>query len=166
MQPALLVIFPGLMAYAAASDLLTMTIPNKLSLALVAAFAGFALAGILPWSEVLTHVAAGMVVLTVCFALFALGWIGGGDAKLAAAIALWLGFGVLLDYLLLAAIAGGALTIAILCLRGMALPAFALGWEWLSRLHDRKSGVPYGIALAAAALAIYPHTPVWHAIVR
>jgi prepilin peptidase CpaA len=166
METALLVIFPGLVAYAAASDLLTMTIPNKLSLALVVAFAGFALAGALAWDEILMHVAAGTVVLTLCFAMFAFGWIGGGDAKLAAAIALWFGFGALLDYLFLAAIAGGALTLAILCLRGAPLPAFALNWEWLSRLHDRKSGVPYGIALAAAALVIYPHTPIWHAILN
>ena len=164
MQTALLVIFPGLMAYAAASDLLTMTIPNKLSLALVAAFAGFALAGTLAWDAVLMHVAAGTVVLVLCFAMFTFGWIGGGDAKLAAAIALWLGFAVLLEYLLLAAIAGGALTLAILCLRGTPLPAFALHWQWLSRLHDRDSGVPYGIALAAAALVVYPHTPIWHAV--
>jgi prepilin peptidase CpaA len=166
METALLVIFPGLMACAAASDLLTMTIPNKLSLALVVAFAGFALAGTLAWDAILMHVAAGTVVLLLCFAMFAFGWIGGGDAKLAAAIALWFGFGVLLDYLLLAAVAGGALTIAILCLRGTTLPAFALRWDWLTRLHDRRSGVPYGIALAAAALVIYPHTPIWHAVLQ
>ena len=38
---ALLTIFPALMAYAAASDLVTMTIPNRLSLTLIAAFAAF-----------------------------------------------------------------------------------------------------------------------------
>ena len=164
METALLIIFPGLMAYAAASDLLTMTIPNKLSLALVVAFAGFALAGALAWDAILMHVAAGTVVLMLCFAMFAFGWIGGGDAKLAAAIALWFGFGTLLDYLLLAAIVGGALTLVILFFRRTPLPAFALHWQWLSRLHDGKTGVPYGIALAAAALVIYPHTPIWHAI--
>jgi prepilin peptidase CpaA len=164
MQTALLVIFPALMAYAAASDLLTMTIPNKLSLALVTVFAGFALGGILAWDAVLMHAAAGTVMLVLCFTMFAFGWIGGGDAKLASAIALWLGFGVLLEYLLLAAIAGGALTLAILCLRGTPLPAFALQWQWLSRLHDNRSGVPYGIALAGAAMIIYPQTPIWRAV--
>ena len=153
------------MAYAAASDLMTMTIPNKLSLAIIVAFGAFALAGGLPWSAVAMHVAAGALVLCVCFAMFVFGWIGGGDAKLTAAIALWLGLGTpLIEYLLAATVAGGALTVAILSLRGAPLPAFALQWRWLSRLHDRKSGVPYGIALAGAALFIYPQSPIWHAI--
>jgi len=105
---ALLGLFPALVAYAAVSDLLTMRIPNWLSLALVAAFAMFALAGGLPWDAVLMHVAAAALVLTVCFTMFALGWIGGGDAKLAAATSLWLGFSSLLEYLLIAAVAGVA----------------------------------------------------------
>ena len=161
---ALLTIFPALMAYAAASDLVTMTIPNRLSLTLIAAFAAFALAAGLPWGAILTHVAAGALVLAVCFGLFAFRWIGGGDAKLAAAAALWLGFGPLADYVLLSTIAGGFLTLMILGLRGRPLPAFALGWGWVLRLHERNAGVPYGIALAGAALARYPQSPIWTAV--
>lgn len=160
---ALLVVFPALMAYAAASDLLTMTISNTIALALIVGFAGFALALHLPWQVALWHVGAGLSVLVACFAMFAFGWIGGGDAKFAAAIALWFGFGDLLDFLTLASLGGGLLTLAVLMLRGMALPRFALGWAWLVRLHDRRSGVPYGIALAAAALVVYPHSPIWTA---
>jgi hypothetical protein len=44
--------------------------------------------------------------------------------------------------------------------------AMTLGWEWLSRLHHPKTGVPYGIALAAAALAVYPHAPIFAALAR
>jgi prepilin peptidase CpaA len=161
---ALLIVFPALMAYAAASDLLTMTIPNELSLALIGAFAVFAILAGLPLTVVLMHVAACALVLCVCFGLFAFGWIGGGDAKLAAATALWFGFGALLDYLLLATIAGGVLTLAILAARTRPLPAFALGCGWIERLHDRKTGVPYGIALAGAALAVYPQAPIWSAL--
>ncbi len=161
---AALLVFPALMAYAAVSDLLTMTIPNKISLALVIAFAGFAIVGGLPWQALLMHAAAGALVLAVCFAMFAFGWIGGGDAKLAAATALWLGFQTLMEYLFISAIAGGFLTLAILLLRGLPLPLFALRWDWLSRLHDRKTGVPYGIALAAAALVVYPHSFVWSTV--
>ncbi|HEX8167093.1 MAG TPA: prepilin peptidase [Beijerinckiaceae bacterium] len=162
-ETALLLVFPALMAYAAASDLLTMTIPNRLSLALVAAFAVFALASGLAWQAVLLHLAAGAAVLAVSFALFALGWIGGGDAKLAAATALWLGFGTLVEYFFVASVAGGVLTLAILALRQLPLPAVALGWAWLSRLHHPKTGVPYGVALAAAALAVYPHAAIFSA---
>ncbi len=160
----LLLIFPALMAFAAASDLLTMTIPNRLSLAVVAAFAVFAVVAGLSWDAVLWHVAAGALVLAVCFVMFALGWIGGGDAKLVSAVALWLGFATLLEYLLIASAAGGVLTIALLALRGLPLPGFALGWTWLARLHDRKTGVPYGIALAGAAMLVYPNSPIWTAM--
>lgn len=157
----LLIVFPVLMAYAGASDLLTMTIPNRLSIALCAVFAPLALWVGMDATAILMHCAAGAVVLAVTFGLFAAGWIGGGDAKLAAATALWLGFDTLPDYLMLAALAGGALTLAVLALRITPLPVFAAGWSWLSRLKDPKSGVPYGIALAGAALAVYPHTRIW-----
>jgi prepilin peptidase CpaA len=149
------------MAYAAASDLLTMTIPNELSLVLVAAFGGLTLAAGLPWDVAAMHLAAGCLLLVICFAMFAFGWIGGGDAKLAAATAVWLGFDKLLEYLLVASIAGGLLSAAIILFRVVPLPTFALGWTWLSRLHDRTSGIPYGIALAGAALLIYPQTSIW-----
>src|SRR5687767_6942364 len=99
------------MAYAAASNLLTMTIPNRLSLALVAGFVVFAIFSGLPIQVILLHGGAGAAVLAVSFGLFAFGWIGGGDAKLAAATALWLGFDILMQYLLIASVAGGALTI-------------------------------------------------------
>ena len=165
-ETAILLVFPALMAYAAVSDLLTMTIPNRLSLALVAAFLAFAILSGLGWQEVLMHAAAGAAVLAVTFALFAFGWIGGGDAKLAAAVALWLGFDMLIEYFLVASVAGGALTVAILAMRKIPLPAMALGWGWLSRLHHPKAGVPYGIALAAAALMVYPHAPIFAAIAR
>jgi prepilin peptidase CpaA len=162
-ETALLLVFPALMAYAAASDLFTMTIPNRLSLALVAGFAVFAIASGLPGQAILLHLGAGAAVLGVSFALFAFGWIGGGDAKLAAATALWLGFDILVQYLFIASIAGGVLTIAVLFLRELPLPAFAARWPWLSRLHEPKTGVPYGIALAAAALFVYPQTAIWGA---
>jgi prepilin peptidase CpaA len=97
-------------------------------------------------------------VLTVGFACFAFGWIGGGDAKLAAATALWLGFDHLLVYLVYAAVAGGPLALLIIVFRSWPLPAMLLSHEWAQRLHDSKRGIPYGVALAIGALAIYPET--------
>lgn len=160
-EVALLVVFPLLMAYAGASDLLTMTIPNRLSIALVATFAVMVLLGALSPEAALMHVAAGACVLAATFAMFALGWIGGGDAKLAAATALWLGFGVLPDYLFVASLAGGLLTLSVILLRRTPVPLFAERWTWLSRLQAKGSGVPYGIALAAAALVVLPYTEIW-----
>jgi Flp pilus assembly protein protease CpaA len=103
-----------------------MTIPNRLSLLLVAGFAAFALVGGLPAQVILLHLGAGAAVLAATFALFAFGWIGGGDAKLAAATALWLGFDILVQYLFIASLAGGALTLGILATAAAALRA-ALG---------------------------------------
>jgi prepilin peptidase CpaA len=157
----LLTLFPILTIYAAFSDLLTMTIPNRVSLLLVAGFVPVALMAGLSAPDILLHFASGTVVLVVAFGLFAMGWIGGGDAKLAAAVALWFGVGNTVEFLLLAAIGGGVLTVAVLMLRSVPLPAFALSWTWLNRLHDRKGGVPYGIALAVAAVMVYPSSPLW-----
>ncbi|MCW5721721.1 MAG: prepilin peptidase, partial [Devosia sp.] len=107
------------------------------------------------------HVRCALVVLVVAFTFFALGWVGGGDAKLAAATTLWLGFGMTLPYLLYAAVFGGLLTLAILTLRGIPLTPFIARFAWLERLHNKKSGVPYGIAMAAAGVMVYSNTVIF-----
>ena len=63
------------------------------------------------------HVGAGAAVLTVAFVCFAMGWVGGGDAKVAAAAALWFGFGHLINYLVYASLFGGGLTLLLLQFR-------------------------------------------------
>ena len=153
-----LTLFPAMMAFAASSDLLTMTIANRVSLILIAGFAVLALLCGMSAADLMSHLGAAALVLAVAFGCFAFGWIGGGDAKLAAATALWLGFGHLLDYLLYASILGGALTILIIEFRRWPLPRFLAGQVWAERLHQEGGGVPYGIALAAAALLVYPQT--------
>jgi len=154
-----LLLFPAMMAFAASSDLFTMTISNRVSLILVGAFFALALMTGMPLAEIGMHVAAALAVLVVTFVFFARGWIGGGDAKLAAATALWLGFDQLLNYLVIASLIGGVLTLLILRFRLMPLPAFLAEQDWAKRLHRMDTGIPYGIALALAALAIYPETP-------
>ncbi|MES1155346.1 MAG: prepilin peptidase [Pseudorhodoplanes sp.] len=153
-----LLLFPALMAFAAASDLFTMTISNRVSLALVAGFAFMAFAAGMNSHDVLSHIGAGATVLAFTFVFFARGWIGGGDAKLAAATALWLGFDQLMNYLLYASVFGGVLTFLVIQFRFMSLPAALAGQEWAQRLHRANAGVPYGIALAASALLVYPET--------
>jgi len=153
-----LLVFPALMAFAASSDLLTMTISNRLSIALAAAFFVLAVTTGMPLAVVGMHLAAAAVVLVVSFGFFTQGWIGGGDAKLAAATALWFGFDHLLDYFIYASLFGGALTLLILQFRKLPLPAPLARQVWIQRLHEAEGGIPYGIALAAAALAIYPKT--------
>ena len=155
---ARLLLFPALMAFAAASDLLTMTISNRVSLALAAGFLVLALLGGMGFHDLLSHLGAGIGVLTVAFACFAMGWIGGGDAKLAAATALWFGFGHLMNYLIYASLFGGVLTLLLIQFRQWPLPYALCGQTWLLRLHAKDSGIPYGIALAIGALMIYPQT--------
>jgi prepilin peptidase CpaA len=155
---ARLLLFPALMAFAAASDLFTMTISNRVSLALVAGFLILAVLGGMGLTDILLHVGAGATVLTVSFACFAMGWVGGGDAKVAASAALWFGFGHLLSYLVYASLFGGALTLLLLQFRQWPLPYSFAGQAWLLKLHAKESGIPYGIALAIGALMIYPET--------
>jgi prepilin peptidase CpaA len=150
--------FPALMAFAASSDLLTMTISNRLSLALAGGFFLLTLITGMGLTAIGMHLAAGALVLMVCFGFFAMGWIGGGDAKLAAATALWFGFDYLLDYLVYASLFGGVLTVLLIQFRRLPLPAVLARQGWILKLHDAGSGVPYGIALAAAALIVYPKT--------
>jgi prepilin peptidase CpaA len=159
-----LTLFPAVMAFAASSDLITMTISNRVSIILVGGFLALALMSGMPTMEVLSHVGAGALVLVVTFGFFTCGWIGGGDAKLAAATAMWFGFDYLLNYLLYASLLGGALTLLLLELRLVPLPGLLAGQFWAQRLHRKDGDIPYGIALAAAALLVYPDTPWMKAI--
>jgi prepilin peptidase CpaA len=161
-----LMLFPALMAFAASSDLLTMTISNRVSLILAGGFFALAFACGMGMADILSHLGAACVVLVAAFGFFTRGWIGGGDAKLAAATALWLGFDHLLTYLVYASLFGGVLTLALLQFRMSPLPSVLARQDWLERLHRKDAGVPYGIALAAAALAVYPDTQWMSAIAR
>jgi prepilin peptidase CpaA len=153
-----LTLFPAMMAFAASSDLLTMTIANRVSLILVGGFVLLAVISGMGGGVMLSHAGAAAAVLVVAFVFFTCGWIGGGDAKLAATVVLWLGLSHLADYLVYASLFGGALTLFVIQFRTMPLPPFLVGREWAERLHSKEGGVPYGIALAAAGLLVYPQT--------
>lgn len=160
-----LLVFPLLMAFAASSDLLTMRISNALVLALVIGFVALALFVGLPLDVIGMHFACAAVVLAAGFTFFALGWIGGGDAKFAAATTLWLGFGMMLPYIVYASLLGGALTLLLLAARRWPLPEAMRRIPWIDRLHNEKTGVPYGIALAAAGLLVYSQSVIFRSFV-
>jgi len=155
---AVLAIFPLCMVLASVFDLLTMTIPNKVTLALAVSF--FVLAPLtgMPLSTMAWHIGLGFGVLVVCYLLFMINAMGGGDAKLLAASALWLGPDMTLTYVLLASILGGLLTLLILFARRYPLPVMFMKVDWINRLHDRKTGIPYGAAMGPAALLVFPNT--------
>lgn len=158
-----LLAFPLIMAYAAVMDFFTMTIPNRVSLALVAGFLATAILGGMVWQDILKHAGVGCAVLILAIAMFSQGWVGGGDAKLLAAAALWFGLNQVVDYFFMVAIFGGVLSITMLGFRHAIPPVVIAGRDWAERLHDKKGGIPYGVALAAAALWLYPSSDVFKA---
>ena len=160
LRTVLFAVFPLAMVFAAVSDLMTMTISNRLTLALAAAFVVLSPVAGMDLQTFGLHWAIAGAVLAVAFLCFAMGWIGGGDAKLASVTALWLGWQNGIEFIGIASIFGGVLTILLLSFRRAVLPAFIVRQPWIQRLHDERAGVPYGVALAAAGLAVYPHT-IW-----
>jgi prepilin peptidase CpaA len=161
LEAATVLVFPGLMVFAAFSDLFTMTISNCISMALICLFVILGLMSGLAAAEIFWHLASAALTLAVGFALFTQGWIGGGDAKLAAATAAWLGLDHLAEYALVSSLLGGGLTLLILGLRHWPVLPLSMEHAWLKRLHQPGTGVPYGIALAIAGLLLYPGSAIW-----
>ena len=159
-QFLIIAVLPAMLLAAACWDLTSFTIPNPLTLALAATFGLFALVLGLSAAGLGLHLAAGLIALAIGFALFAAGYIGGGDAKLYAGAALWLGMHDLVVYTLIATILGGFLTLTLLGLRQLPLPAGLARQGWILKLHDSRSGIPYGVALAAAVFVILPQAEI------
>jgi prepilin peptidase CpaA len=164
LEALIFVVFPFCMVFAAVSDMLSMTIANRVSVVLVATFAVVAPFTGMDWATYGWHFAAGGLVLVATFGLFALGGMGGGDAKLMSATAVFLGFNIhLLEYLVISAFLGGVITFAILRFRGSALAVFTSRNMFLRHFADDGVGIPYGIALGLGGLVAYPSSPlvVW-----
>ncbi len=154
-----MVIFPLCMVFAVFYDLFTMKIPNAISLALTVSFAICAPLAGMGWETALWHIGIAIVVLIVGFGLFSFGVMGGGDAKLLAASALWFGTAATLPYILVASILGGLLTVLFIIARRIPLPPALASKAWVERLYERSRGVPYGVALGPAALYVFLGTP-------
>lgn len=95
--------------------------------------------GLALWPDVAMQLGVALAVFAVFAAAFAMGWMGGGDVKLIAALALWLPADALLRMLVVMSVAGGVLTLAMLVDR-----------RW--RREPGPPEVPYGVAIAVAAL--------------
>ncbi len=159
-----LLLFPAVLAYAAVMDVFTMTIPNRISLALIAGFPLAVLLAGVPMHTALMHLAAFAIVLAFGIGLFALNLLGGGDAKLLATAALWIGFDQLLPFVTTVTVAGGVLAVLFLAVRSVPLGGFALP-EWAARLHKGGNGIPYGLAICAGGLLVYPKTELFRALI-
>ena len=157
----ILTLFPLCMIFAGVSDMFTMTISNKISLGLIGSFFVVALIFGMSISTVGMHLLAGFVVLLFSFTFYAFGWIGGGDAKLYAATAIWMGWPNMFEYILLTSFLGGVLTFVLVSMRSWPIPHFLKKQSWFSRVHAVENGIPYGVALAVGGLAIYPYSSIF-----
>jgi prepilin peptidase CpaA len=149
-------ILPAAFLTAALLDITRYTIPNWLTGAIALAFPVVALWAGLPPMAILVHIGVGIFALGLGMMFFALGWLGGGDAKLVAGAALWAGPTAVWVFALVAAVAGGALTLGLIFFRKMPLPENLIAKPWIARLHDHKGDIPYGVALAAGAIYALP----------
>lgn len=160
------VILPLCLALAAISDFFTMKIPNRISVVLLLSFFAVAPLSGIDASTIAYSSLAGVAVFLVCFCSFAFNVMGGGDAKLLTASALWFGFNTsLLVYLISVAFIGGLLTISILLLRSRSQEILAIGIPIPDSLLVAQK-VPYGIAIAIGGLLTYPETPIVQAAIR
>ncbi len=160
--PALsLCLFPAIVIWAGIRDATSYTIPNWISVTLALAFAPLAVLLGLSLSQIGLSVLVALAVLFVGILLFALRWIGGGDAKLLAACGLWLGPSVLMPFLLTTALLGGGLALGLLALRNpLFVPLVQRLPKWTERLLTPGEDVPYGVAIAAAAMITFQQSPL------
>ena len=138
----LLILLAAILVVAAAIDVRTFTISNRLNLtvALLAPlyWASIALS---PWPEIAAHVAAGAIVFVLLAVAFYAGMMGGGDVKLAAALALWFPPLATVKFLVIMSIAGGVLTLVILVFHRL-------------KKREGRPEIPYGVAISFGGLAI------------
>ncbi|MBU1325659.1 MAG: prepilin peptidase [Alphaproteobacteria bacterium] len=154
-------LLPALVIAAGLKDLTSMTIPNWISAILVVAFFPAAFLMGLPVMTVAAHLGVALIALFVAAGMFALRWIGGGDAKLTAAACLWLGVSGSGMFLLWTGLMGGLFCLALIFARAQApalMPVGAPGW--VSRLMEPRGDIPYGVAIAAGALMAWPSSPL------
>ncbi|MGX1746261.1 MULTISPECIES: A24 family peptidase [unclassified Brevundimonas] len=160
-----LVILPALAIIAALYDLTTMKIPNWISGLLILGFFPAALIFGLSLDIVVISSGVAIAALLMGAGMFALNWIGGGDAKLMAASILWMGLSGSLPFLLYTALAGGGFCILLMTAR-RHLQVFAVtGPGWITRLMQPKGDIPYGVAIAIGALLAYPSSPLMTAFI-
>ncbi|MBY5749507.1 peptidase [Rhizobium leguminosarum bv. viciae] len=158
---AVFLILPLCLAMAAFSDLFTMTIPNRISVILIASFLVLAPFSGLGLEMIGMHLAGVAIVFSACFALFAFNVMGGGDAKLMSATALWFGLNESLLFLMTdIAMIGGLITLLILLIRAQSDTILAIGLPVPNSVLLAKK-IPYGIAIAIGGFMAFPSSPLF-----
>ena len=161
----LLSVLPVLVIAAGLNDLTTMTIPNWISLGLMIGFIPAALAVGMPVASIAAHFAVALTALFIGAGLFAMRFLGGGDAKLMAAVCLWLGLNGSMAFILITTVAGGLFSLGLVLARGSPMLEAVGGPAWVSRLLQPKGDIPYGVAIAAGALGAFPSSALVQAFI-
>lgn len=131
-----------ILVVAAAIDVRTFTISNRLNAAVALLAPLYWWSSQIPlWPDALVHVAAAAGVFALLALAFSAGMMGGGDVKLAAALALWFTPALTVRFLVFMSVAGGVLTLLVLAVHRF-------------RGKQGRPEIPYGVAIAAGALAI------------
>lgn len=157
-------VFAVLLIGAGVRDLLSFSIPNWVSFAIALLFIPAALAAGVGWTSAGLHLATGFAVLIIGMGMFAMGWVGGGDAKLLAAVSLWMGWPDVLLYIALVCVLGGAFTLMLIVVR-QRLGPIAAGWGLSWPILQRTGDIPYGVAIAGAALLFLPEAALTAALI-
>lgn len=151
------VFFLSAMLYAAHRDLRTLTIPNGLVLALFLGWGLFAPAAGLAPRDMTLSVGAAAMVFFATVALYAMGWMGGGDSKLMTVSALWIGAGQVVPFVMATMLAGAGIALALLTLR--LVPPVLLRVERLARIMPlARAEVPYALAILLGTMTVFPAT--------
>ncbi len=153
LQLGCLIMLAVLLLVAAWQDMRTMRIANTLSLAIVAAFAVWAASGLALDTLSLATIGLSVVCAALLFgvgaAAFAAGAVGGGDVKLLAAASLFAGPALMSDFLLVTAVIGGVLGVAVIA----GVPIGPVTADPDATVSGRlRGGLPYGPAIAAGGL--------------
>ncbi len=153
--------FPASLLIAAMNDLYEYKIPNWVSIVLFFSYFAASIGLGAPPAQILEGFLFACAALVVGFGLFAGKFLGGGDAKLLAACAPWIGPSALAPFLINTAFAGGAFAVALIMFRKLpALPVYAHA-PWLMRLLQRPKDIPYAVAIAIGGLLSFSQTPLF-----
>lgn len=150
-------VFVLLMIIAGASDVLSLRIANWLVVFISVSFFPAAIWAGMSFADVGIHLATGCLALSFGFVLFAGRFIGGGDAKLFAAAALWFGFPQVFQFLVFTTLMGGVLALVVSCWSMLVLEAKIWGLRKSALLERNTPNVPYGFALAAGSVLASPY---------
>lgn len=144
-----------ILLYAALSDLRSLTIPNQVPVFIIGVFAVALLWAPDSFAPLSAHFLSAVILFIVTFFMFAFNVMGAGDSKLLAALGFWIPLGQLPEFILWMTVSGAVLAaFALYIKKSGRLKSLATQSDWIAGLHEGKSAVPYGVAIAIGFFAV------------